>query len=93
MYAIRENGDMLFYRHRGYRDGTPDWPIQAEKIGNGWDFRQVLGGPVGSVYAVRQDGDMLFYRHAGYRDGTPNWPIQARRIGNGWDFRQLLASR
>ena len=42
VYAIRQNGDMLFYRHAGYRDGTARWSIQAKQIGNGWDFRQLL---------------------------------------------------
>ena len=44
VYAIRENGDMLFYKHAGFNDGSPDWPIQAVQIGNGWDFRQVFSG-------------------------------------------------
>ena len=44
IYAIRQNGDMLFYEHTGVDDGSPNWPIQAEQIGNGWDFRQVFAG-------------------------------------------------
>jgi hypothetical protein len=44
IYAIRPNGDMLFYKHEGADDGSPDWPIQAKQIGNGWDFRQVFAG-------------------------------------------------
>jgi len=44
VYAIQPNGDMLFYKHAGYRDGSPDWPIQAQKIGNGWNFEEVLSG-------------------------------------------------
>ena len=44
IYAIRQNGDMLFYKHAGYQDGSPDWPIQARKIGTGWNFRQVFAG-------------------------------------------------
>ena len=42
IYAIRQNGDMLFYKHAGANDGSPNWPIQAKQIGNGWDFRPVL---------------------------------------------------
>jgi hypothetical protein len=44
VYAIRQNGDMLFYKHDGADDGSPNWPIQAAQIGNGWDFRQVFAG-------------------------------------------------
>jgi hypothetical protein len=35
---------MLFYRHTGTADGSPSWPVQAKKIGNGWNFRQVIAG-------------------------------------------------
>jgi hypothetical protein len=42
VYAIKDDGDMLFYKYTGAADGSPTWPIQAKKIGNGWDFRQVL---------------------------------------------------
>jgi hypothetical protein len=44
IYAIQQNGDMLFYRHDGADDGSANWPIQAQKIGNGWNFRQVFAG-------------------------------------------------
>jgi hypothetical protein len=44
VYTIKDNGDMLFYRHTGTADGSPTWPIQAKKIGNGWDFMQVFAG-------------------------------------------------
>jgi hypothetical protein len=32
-YAITESGDMLFYKHTGTADGSPNWPIQAKKAG------------------------------------------------------------
>ena len=44
IYAIHQNGDMLFYKHAGADDGSANWPIQAQQIGNGWDFRQVFAG-------------------------------------------------
>jgi len=44
IYAIKDNGDMLFYKHTGTATGSPDWSIQAKKIGNGWNFKQVLAG-------------------------------------------------
>ena len=92
IYAIKPDGDMLFYKHAGFKDGSPNWPIQALKIGNGWNFKQVFAGDNGAVYAIQDNGDMLFYKHAGVSDGSPNWPIQAAKIGNGWNFQQLFAS-
>src|SRR3954452_12631341 len=91
IYAIEPNDDMLFYRHDGAADGSPNWPIQAAKIGNGWNFRQVFAGDSGAVYAITQTGDLLFYKHGGFNDGSPDWPVQAAKIGNGWDFRQVFA--
>jgi hypothetical protein len=44
VYAIQDNGDMLFYQHAGVHDGSANWPIQAKKIGNGWNFQQVFAG-------------------------------------------------
>jgi hypothetical protein len=35
---------MLFYKYAGAADGSPNWPIQAKKIGNGWNFKQVFAG-------------------------------------------------
>ena len=91
VYAIKPDGDMLFYKHTGADDGSPNWPIQAVQIGNGWNFKQVFAGDNGAVYAIKDNGDMLFYKHAGFNDGSPNWPIQAVQIGNGWNFKQVFA--
>jgi len=44
IYAITDNGDMLFYKYDGAADGSPNWSIQAKKIGNGWNFKQVFTG-------------------------------------------------
>ena len=44
IYAIKGNGDMLFYKYAGTADGSPNWAIQGKKIGNGWDFKQVFAG-------------------------------------------------
>ena len=34
---------MLFYKHAN-SDGSASWPIQAQKISNSWNFRQVFAG-------------------------------------------------
>ena len=91
VYAIKPDGDMLFYKHIGANDGSPNWPIQAVKVGNGWNFKQVFAGDNGAVYAIQDNGDMLFYKHAGFNDGSPNWPIQGVKVGNGWNFKQVFA--
>lgn len=35
VYAVTVDGDMLFYKYAGAADGSPNWPIQAKKIGMG----------------------------------------------------------
>ncbi|WP_035138405.1 tachylectin-related carbohydrate-binding protein, partial [Fischerella muscicola] len=83
IYAIKSDGDMLFYKHTGTDDGSPTWPIQGVKIGNGWNFKQVFAGDNGAVYAIKSNGDMLFYKHTGTDDGSRTWPISGVKIGNG----------
>jgi hypothetical protein len=93
IYAIKENGDMLFYKHLGYRDGSANWwPGRGTQIGNGWNFKQVFAGPEGAIYAITDSGDMLFYRHLGYKDGSASWLSGGgTKIGNGWNFKQVFA--
>jgi len=42
IYAIRPDGDMLYYKHTGAGDGSASWPVQGVKIGNGWNFSDVM---------------------------------------------------
>ena len=91
IYAIQPNGDMLFYKHTGTADGSATWSVQAKKIGNGWNFKQVFAGEDGAIYAIQPNGDMLFYKHTGTADGAATWSVQAKKIGNGWDFKQVFA--
>jgi hypothetical protein len=67
IYAIQQNGDMLFYKHAGVDDGSANWPISGNKIGNGWNFKQVFAGVDRVIYAIQENGDMLFYQHAGFQ--------------------------
>jgi hypothetical protein len=95
IYAIRNNGDMLLYRHLGTSDGANRWaPWSGTKIGNGWGFLQVFAGDDGAIYAIRLNGDMLAYRHLGWSNGTASWaPWSGRTIGNGWSFRHVFCGR
>ena len=91
IYAIRQNGDMLFYEHTGVDDGSPNWPIQAAQIGNGWDFRQVFAGDNGAVYAIRRTARCFSTSMRVSTTARPTGRFQAVQIGNGWDFRQVFA--
>jgi hypothetical protein len=91
IFAIKDNGEMLFHRFRRIADGKPEWSVRSKKIGEGWSFKQVFAGDNGAVYAIQDNGVMLFYRFAGIVDGTPEWAIQGQQIGTGWIFKQVFA--
>src|SRR6185295_2708709 len=95
IYAIADNGDLLWYRHEGHFDGTPQWANggHGQTIGNGWNFKHVFSGGKGVVYAVTDNGDLLLYRHEGHSDGTPQWANggHGQTIGNGWNFKHVFS--
>jgi hypothetical protein len=102
LYAVHENGDLLWYRHEGRDQGTADW-VGGNRVGNGWRFRHVFGGGDGIIYAVtdmRLDptngrwigGRLLWYRHEGRNDGTGAWAgASGRQVGKGWNFKHVFA--
>jgi hypothetical protein len=84
VYAILDNGDLMWYRHDGRGDGTGRW-TGPKKVGNGWDVKQVFSGGDGVIYAVTHTGDLMWYRHDGRGDGTFRWAADAgKKVGNGW---------
>ncbi len=44
IYAIESNGDMLYYKFDGLKDGAKKWSVTGKKIGNGWRFKNVFAG-------------------------------------------------
>lgn len=43
IYAVMDNGDLLWNRHEGRGDGTFAWAApQGKKIGSGWIFTDVF---------------------------------------------------
>ena len=44
---------MLFCRHSGIVDGSADWAVTGEEIGEGWNFEQVFAGDNGAIYAIQ----------------------------------------
>jgi hypothetical protein len=79
--------DLLWYRHKGYADGSFEWD-GARQVGNDWIFDQIVPASSGRIYAVEGDGDLLWYDHLGWTHGTFNW-IGPRDVGDGWRIRTL----
>ncbi len=106
IYAIRETGELLWYRD-DLRDGSngPNaergWaPGSGSQIGRGWNgFAGVFSGGNGVIYAIRETGELLWYRDD-LRDGSngPNaergWaPGSGNQIGHGWaDFGAVFTT-
>ena len=91
VYAILDNGDLMWYRHEGRADGSFRWS-GPKKVGNGWDVKQVFSGGDGVIYAVTHAGDLLWYRHDGRGDGSFRWADSTgKKVGNGWDMKQIFS--
>jgi len=86
VYAIKNNGDLLWYRK-----DTGESPWQGpKKVGNGWNFKDVIPAGGNSVYALTNDGRLLWYQHNGFNDGTFMWkgPVE---VGSGWTFTKIFS--
>ena len=94
VFAVAQNGDLLWYRYTG--QGEPDptggtgWdPNSGNVIGNGWaGFQRIVGTGAG-IFAITGNGDLLWYRYDGHgepdRSGATGWaPNSGNPIGNGW---------
>ena len=45
IYAVMDNGDLMWFRHEGRTDGTFRWASnEGRKVGNGWNPKQVFSG-------------------------------------------------
>ena len=95
IYAIKDNGDLMWYRHDGREDGTFRWTAGdgGRKVGTGWNVKQVFSGGNGIIYAIKDNGDLMWYRHDGREDGTFRWTAGdgGRKVGTGWNVKQVFS--
>jgi hypothetical protein len=87
VYAIKNDGDMLWYRK-----DTGESPWQGpKKVGNGWNFKDVVPAGGNSFYALTGEGKLIWYRHDGFNDGSArNWPAPVE-VGHGWNFKKIFS--
>ena len=93
IYAIADNGDLLWYRHDGRGDGSFKWADnKGRKVGQGWDVKQVFSGGNGVIYTIDHDNNLMWYRHDGRDDGSFKWADnKGRKVGQGWDVKQVFS--
>ncbi|MBC7997011.1 MAG: hypothetical protein IAF58_03660 [Leptolyngbya sp.] len=100
MYAVGANGDLLWYSHQGFQDGSNSWANRraAKKVGEGWALSTQIfkGNPrgvdkeEGIIYRVDTNGDLYWYKHTGYSNGSLNW-VEGKRVGVGWKAKHVFA--
>jgi hypothetical protein len=100
VYALTQDGKLLWYRHDGFIDGSMKWDGPRE-VGRGWgDFKQIIPMGDGIIYAITNDGILKWYHHNGYLTGaglergvlSPGSWEGPKNVGTGWgDFKQVFA--
>ncbi|MEP7147546.1 MAG: tachylectin-related carbohydrate-binding protein [Acidobacteriota bacterium] len=100
VYAIAQNGNLLWYKHIDFGIGARAWEGPKE-VGSGWgDFKQVFSAGDGLVYAITQEGKLLWYKHREARGPDPGYRSLGRvrsewegpkEVGSGWgDFKHVF---
>ncbi len=97
IYAVKENGDLLWFKHTGFQYGSYDWANRAagNPVGNGWAeslniFKGDPYGKDGIVYRVDMNSDLYWYKHYGYMSGDRSWE-EGKKIGGGWKAKQVIS--
>ncbi|HSB26327.1 MAG TPA: tachylectin-related carbohydrate-binding protein [Pyrinomonadaceae bacterium] len=101
IYAITNEGKLLWCKHNGYQTGAGLETAGAwegpKEVGRGWgDFKNVFSAGDGIIYAITEDGKLLWYKHNGYQDGRGLESAGAwenpKQVGRGWEkFDQVFA--
>lgn len=94
IYAVRQDGVLLWYGHQGCFDGSPRWQGPHE-VGHGWQgLPAIFSGGEYVVYAVEPDGTLLWYRHDGasYGGGVTTWTGRIA-VNSGWSgFKNVFSA-
>jgi hypothetical protein len=90
VYAIKDDGDLLWYKHNGYADGSQTW-TGPKSVGAQWNnFKDVFSNGGGDIYAVTADGSLVYYHEIGYATGERSF-LPAKTLATGWEnFRQII---
>ena len=95
IYMVKTNGDLIWYKHLGYRDGSFNWEKNSgKKVGSGWtDFHAAFSGGNGVIYLITNDGNMYWYKHAGFATGADGWfGGRSNKVGVGWNAAKKVFS-
>jgi hypothetical protein len=93
IFAIAENGDLLYYKFLGAADCANSWGLTGARIGSGWgNFFKVFSGGDGVIFGIARNGDLFYTKFLGMHDGSATWSTDAggRKIGTGWISRDVF---
>jgi Tachylectin len=94
IYAIMDDGDLLWFRHDGWWDGSDKWAFdQGKLVGSGWQVKEVFGlHNTSYIYSVNDNGELLWNRHDGWNDGTFRWASANNKlVGSGWSIKHAFS--
>jgi hypothetical protein len=91
VYAMDAAGDLFWFRHEGFREGSDRW-LGPKKVGNGWTmFDKIVAGEDGVIYGRLPDGRLRWQRHLGHTDGSFSW-TDAKFVAKDWqEYTDILA--
>ncbi len=92
IYALKRNGDLVWYRHDGYQNGEVKWAGPLT-VGTGWNsFTKIIPMGDGVLYGVLPDGTLVWNRHLNYQTGEGGYGgwAQPVKVGRGWGFKTLI---
>ena len=93
MYALMDNGDLMWYRHDGRNDGSFRWANNhGKKVGVGWNVKHIFYGGDGIIYAINNNNDLLWFHHDGENDRSFRWTdSNPRKVGTGWNMKRVFS--
>jgi hypothetical protein len=90
IYAIKDDGSLWWYNHRGALDGADNWD-EPKQVGTDWQNVQQIFSAKGKLYAIKDDGTLWWYNHRGALDGTPIWDDQ-KEVAKDWQHLHQVFS-
>jgi Tachylectin len=95
VYGIKSNGDLHWYRHTDWQNGTTgEGQFRGgNKVGEGWNtFRTVFATSNGIIYGIKPNGDLHWYQHTDWQNGTTGEGHfrGGNKVGEGWNIFQTV---
>lgn len=76
IYGLKGDGELFWYFHEGWKDGTSGWANQGtgRLVGKKWDvYQQIFASSNGRIYAMTGGKLLFLYHHRGWQEGDMNW--------------------